>query len=89
MIRHLGASVYNTMQGPNEFVVTGTFRDWNRWEDLHRIEVPTLLSVGRFDTMRVADIERMGTLIPHARVAVCEEGSHCSMYDDQENYFRA
>jgi proline iminopeptidase len=88
MFRHLNTTVYNTMQGPNEFVVTGTFKDWDRWSDLKEIRVPTLLSVGRFDTMSVADIERMGSLIPHARVAVCEQGSHCSMYDDQENYFR-
>ena len=28
--------VYGTMQGPNEFVVTGTFKDWDRWEDLRK-----------------------------------------------------
>ncbi len=88
MFRHLNTKVYNTMQGPNEFVVTGTFRDWDRWSDLRQISVPTLLLVGQFDTMSVADIEKMGELIPHARVAVCEQGSHCPMYDDQEKYFR-
>jgi proline iminopeptidase len=88
MFRHLNTKVYNTMQGPNEFVVTGTFRDWDRWSDLRQISVPTLLLVGRFDTMSVADIEKMGELIPRARVAVCEQGSHCPMYDDQEKYFR-
>jgi proline iminopeptidase len=87
MFRHMNQKVYNTMQGPNEFVVTGTFKDWDRWADLKSINVPTLLSVGRFDTMNVADIERMGSLIPNARIAICENGSHCSMYDDQERYF--
>ena len=87
MIRHMNQKVYNTMQGPNEFVVTGTFKDWDRWDDIKNIKVPTLLSVGRFDTMSVADVERMGTLIPNARVSICEKGSHCSMYDDQERYF--
>lgn len=88
MFRHLNTQVYNTMQGPNEFVVTGTFKDWDRWNELPQITVPTLLSVGRFDTMSVADIEKMGALLPHARVAICEQGSHCSLYDDQETYFR-
>jgi len=88
MFRHLSAQVYNTMQGPNEFVITGTFKDWDRWSDLPQITVPTLLSVGRFDTMSVSDIERMGQLMPNARVAICEQGSHCAMYDDQEVYFR-
>ena len=88
MFRNLAKPVYNTMQGPNEFVVTGTFKDWDRWADLPRIQCPTLVSGARFDTMRVAEIERMGELIPNSRVAVCENGSHCAMYDDQEAYFR-
>lgn len=88
MFSHISEQVYNTMQGPNEFVVTGNLKDWDRWGDLGAITVPTLLSVGRFDTMRVSDIERMGELMPNARVAICERGSHCSMYDDQETYFR-
>jgi proline iminopeptidase len=86
--KHLNAKVYNTMQGPNEFVVNGTFKDWDRWKDLHEIRVPTLLLVGRYDTMSVADIQRMGREIPRSRVAVCENGSHLSMWDDQAAYFR-
>ena len=85
----LNAQVYNTMQGPSEFTVTGNFKNWDRWNDLHRIDAPTLLIVGRYDTMSVVDIQRMGKLIPHARVAICENGSHLCMYDDQQAYFDA
>jgi len=77
------------MQGPSEFSVTGNFKDWDRWADLHRIAAPTLLLVGRHDTMAVADIERMGALIPRSQVVVCENGSHLTMYDDQASYFGA
>jgi proline iminopeptidase len=86
--RHLNTEIYNTMQGPNEFVVTGTFKDWDSWNYLQNISVPTLLIVGRYDTMSENDIQKMGTLIPNSRVAVCENGSHLCMYDDQETYFR-
>jgi proline iminopeptidase len=86
---HLAKPVYHTMQGANEFVVTGTFKDWDRWEDLSKIAVPTLLSVGRHDTMRVEDIEEMGRRIPDATVSVCENGSHLSMWDDPDAYFDA
>lgn len=88
MFRNLSAQVYNTMQGPNEFVVTGTFKDWNRWNEIQNIKVPTLLIVGRYDTMCVEDIQKMGELIPNSRVVICEKGSHLPMYDDQETYFR-
>ena len=68
--------------------MAGTFKDWDRWADLDRIQCPTLVSGARFDTMRVSEIERMGELIPNSRVSICENGSHCAMYDDQEAYFR-
>jgi proline iminopeptidase len=86
---NVNAQVYNTMQGPSEFTVTGNFKNWDRWPDLHRISMPTLLLVGRHDTMAVEDIEQMGTLIPRSQVVVCENGSHLAMYDDQESYFGA
>jgi proline iminopeptidase len=89
MFDHLATPVYNTMQGNNEFVVTGTFKDWDRWADLHRITAPTLISVGAHDSMSVADIQEMGRRIPNSRVDVCPNGSHLSFWDDQEHYFPA
>jgi len=86
---NLNTQVYNTMQGPSEFTVLGNFKDWDRWADLHRMTMPTLLMVGRHDTMSVADIQRMGSLIPNSQVVVCENGSHWAMYDDQVAYFGA
>ncbi len=87
--KHLNPQVYNTMQGPNEFVVTGTFKDWDRWSDLPKILTPTLLIGARYDEMNPDDIRRMGRLIPHSRVAICEKGSHLAQWDDQETYFQA
>lgn len=86
---HLAAPVYNTIQGPNEFVVTGTMKSWDRWKDLPNLKMPTLLIVGRYDEMNPADIQKMGTLIPDSKVVICEKGSHLSMWDDQETYFAA
>lgn len=86
--KHINPQVYNFMQGPNEFIVTGTLKEWDRWSDLHEIKVPTLLMGARYDTMNPEEIKRMGMMIPFSRVSICEEGSHLAMYDDQENYFR-
>jgi len=86
-LRHLNPQVYNTMQGPNEFVITGNLKTWDRWADLPRISVPTLVLGARYDTMSIADLERESRLIPNARLAVCENGSHFSLYDDQDAYF--
>jgi proline iminopeptidase len=86
--KHINNQVYNTMQGPNEFVVTGTFKDWDRWKDLSRIGVPTLVIGARYDEMNPDDIRTMGRLLPRGRTLICENGSHLAMWDDQEAYFR-
>lgn len=88
-MRFLNGQVYETMQGPDEFNIVGNYKDWDRWNDLHRITVETLLLVGRHDTMSPVQIEKMSRLMPHARAVVCENGSHLSMYDDQTRYFAA
>lgn len=87
--KHINNQVYGTMQGPNEFVVTGTFKDWDRWKDLPKITVPTLLIGARYDEMDPEDIRKMGRLIPNSRVVICDNGSHLAMWDDQEAYFAA
>lgn len=87
MFKHLATPVYNTMQGNNEFVVTGTFKDWDRWADLPAIKNKTLVIGGKYDSMREADLKKMSELIPNCRFAICPNGSHLSMWDDQQNYF--
>jgi len=86
-IQHMNIEVFNTIHGPDEFVATGTAKDWDRWDYLRCIRVPTLLMVGRYDTMSVQDVQKMGRLIPNSLVVVCRNGSHLCMYDDREAYF--
>ncbi|MCK5379478.1 MAG: proline iminopeptidase-family hydrolase [Acidobacteria bacterium] len=83
----LNTTIYNHMQGPSEFEVTGTFKDWDRMDDLDKITVPTLLIVGRYDTMRVSDIEEMDRRMPDSSLLICENGSHISNWDDEDAYF--
>ena len=33
------------------------------------------------------DIKKEGKLIPNSRTYLCPDGSHLSIYDDQQNYF--
>ncbi len=85
--KFLNAKIYNFMQGPNEFVVTGTLKDWDRWADLGRIKTPALVTGARYDTMDPESMRRVAERMPNARAAISERGSHLTMYDDQEWYF--
>ena len=82
---HINSQVYNTMQGNNEFVVTGKFKNWTAWDRLPQIKCRTLVIGSKYDEMDPAEIEKMGKLIPHATVLLCQ-GSHMSMWDDQQRY---
>jgi len=82
------SEISGTVFGPSLFTVAGTAKDWDRWNDLRNIKIPTLVIGGRYDTIRPEDFQKMGELIPNSRVVICEKGSHLSMYDDQETYFR-
>jgi proline iminopeptidase len=86
-IRHLNLKIYNYLQGPNEFIVTGTIKNWDRWADLHRIATKTLVMGAKYDEMSPEDLRTMANLMPDASVWISEKGSHFTMYDDQVPYF--
>lgn len=81
--------IYNVMQGPNEFVITGNLKRWDRWADLPRIKIPTLVMGAKYDEMDPGQIRREGRLIPGAKTWISDKGSHLCMYDDQDAYFAA
>jgi len=87
-LKFLNAKIYNTMQGPNEFIITGTFKNWDRTADLHRIKTRALIMGARYDEMDPNEMRRIATLMPNARAAISSRGSHLTMYDDQQWYFR-
>jgi proline-specific peptidase len=71
-----GYPVYHTMNGPSEFTVTGTLRDWSVMDRLGEIAVPTLLIGGRYDECRPAHLEDMHRRIPGSRLEIIEDASH-------------
>jgi len=83
----LNHEVYTLMQGPSEMGASGRLVEWDRFADLAKIKVPTLVIGARHDTMDPAHMERMAKQLPHARYLYCPNGSHMAMYDDQQTYF--
>lgn len=80
-------NVYNKFQGNNEFIVTGTLKSWDRWEDLKEISVKTLVIGAVHDTMSVEDKKEMARRIPEAKLLICPEGSHFAFWDDVKHYY--
>jgi proline iminopeptidase len=85
----INPEVYVRMQGPSELGIspTATLATWDRFEDLARIEVPTLVIGARYDTMDPKHLAAMAERLPRGCFHRCEQGSHLAMYDDAESYF--
>jgi proline-specific peptidase len=79
--------VYRTMNGPSEFHVIGTIRDWDISGDLGRIEVPTLLFCGRYDEVTPATVEAAHRRIPGSEFVVFEDSSHTAQAEEPERTF--
>lgn len=81
-------TIYNLMQGKSEFLMTGTLKDWERWDRLHEIRTKTLTIGARYDEMDPADMKKMAEMVQHGTYAYCPNGSHTCMWDDQKVYFQ-
>ncbi|MBS7539043.1 proline iminopeptidase-family hydrolase [Ancylobacter lacus] len=77
---------YMAMQGPNEFLYIGNLKDWNRVPDLHRITVPTFITVGRHDELTPACARRMRENIPGSELVVFPNSSHMPFYEEPHLY---
>ena len=83
-----GNQVYLTMNGPTEFDVIGRLRDWDRTADLGRIDVPTLVTCGRYDEITPSCSETITRGIPDARMHVFEQSAHCAHLEEPDDYAR-
>lgn len=77
---------YVTMQGPSEMGASGRLAKWDRFADLKRISIPTLVISGKYDTMDPAYMAAMAKQLPNGELAATD-GGHMDMYDDQPAYF--
>jgi pimeloyl-ACP methyl ester carboxylesterase len=75
------------MNGPSEFHVIGTLKDWDVTPQLGRIQVPTLLFCGRFDEVTPASVEAAHRAIPGSEFTVLEESSHTAQAEEPERTF--
>ena len=79
-------SLYVTMQGPSEFGIGGNLVNWDVKAQLPQIKTPTLTIGGTHDTMDPEHMKWMSTQVQHGRFLLCPNGSHMSLYDDQQTY---
>lgn len=83
----IGMEVYFTMQGPDEFNVTGTLKDWDRTENAHEIAAPTLFTYGRHEPMH-DEAQYSHGLLPGSEIVVFEQSAHMAHLEEPERYLQ-
>lgn len=81
-------TVYNTMNGPNEFFVIGSLRNWSVIDRLSAIEVPTLIISGRYDEATPATVAPFKEGIKGSSWEIFENSSHMPHVEEQEKCMR-
>ena len=85
----LGADVYLAMWGPSEFgPVTGRLRDWEVTGRLAEVQVPTLVTGGRYDEARPAHLAVLAEGINDAELVIFENSSHMAFIEERERYLQ-
>jgi L-proline amide hydrolase len=80
--------VYHSMNGPSDFRVTGTLRDWTIEDRLCLIGVPTLVTSGRYDEATPALAERLHRGIAGSSWELFEQSAHLAHVEEPGRYLR-
>lgn len=78
--------VYRTMNGPTEFHVVGTLREWEVLSRLGAVEEPVLLTSGRHDEATPDQVARIRERLPQAEWVIFEQSGHLSHAEEPDRY---
>lgn len=83
----VGMEIYQTMVGPSDFTLTGNLREWDIFDRLHEIAVPTLFVAGRYDECTPEHMAAMHERVPGSELALFENSAHMPFFEEPEAFF--
>ncbi|MCF7815196.1 MAG: proline iminopeptidase-family hydrolase [Candidatus Cloacimonetes bacterium] len=72
----LNFAQYEYMWGPSEFTVTGSLKNYERVDQLYKIDLPVLFTCGEFDEATPATTRYYQENLPGSRLHIFEDASH-------------
>jgi len=78
---------YLAIQGPNEFTVTGTMKNFEVTDRLMEIYVPTLITCGRYDEAGPDVARPIHENIRGSELTVFEKSSHMLMWEEESDQY--
>ncbi|HET6161622.1 MAG TPA: proline iminopeptidase-family hydrolase [Dongiaceae bacterium] len=89
LFRKLNSKLYRTLWGADEFVCTGTLKDYDGSILLPRIGVPCLFVCGEYDQSTPAANRDYASLTPDCKVSVIPGASHMPMFENPTAFLTA
>jgi proline iminopeptidase len=84
LLATVNEGIYNYMQGPSEFTITGTLKQYDATPFLKSVKVPVLFTVGEFDEADPPTVKRHAQMTPGAKVAVIPGAAHIVQWDNPD-----
>ena len=81
-MQQVNQGIYNYLQGPSEFTITGTLKSYDATPFLKRVKVPTLFTVGEVDEADPVTIRKQAAMLPGAKVVVIPGAAHMTTWDN-------
>ncbi|MGZ6640333.1 MAG: proline iminopeptidase-family hydrolase [Solirubrobacteraceae bacterium] len=79
-------TVYGTMNGPTEFTVVGTIRDFDLTDRFGELDLPVLLVSGGHDEVRPWVVRGMHERLPRSEWTLFEDASHMPHVEEPERF---
>jgi proline iminopeptidase len=83
-MQQMNAGIYNYMQGPSEFTITGTLKKYDATPFLKSVKVPTLFTVGDVDEADQVTIRKHAAMVPGAKITVIPGAAHMTTWDNPQ-----
>ncbi|MFV8225503.1 proline iminopeptidase-family hydrolase [Christiangramia aquimixticola] len=87
--KYFGTNVYEYMWGPSEFTATGTLLNYDRIDQLSKVEVPVLFLTGEYDEARPETVKYYQDLVPNARFVEISNSGHATLNDNPSEALEA
>ena len=82
----MGSEVFEMMFGLSDFHIVGTIRNWDVFDRLPEIALPTLVLAGRFDECAPEHMREMHQRIAGSRFELFESSSHMPFIEEPERF---
>ncbi len=85
-IEHMNKHIFNVMNGPDDIQITGTLRDWDVSEELGKLAIPCLITVGKYDSVTPNVAEDIHSRVKKSKLVIFEQSAHIAMWEEREKY---